>query len=119
MPLRKGARGEVVSANIRELMRSGRPQKQAVAIALEEQRRAMAAKKSTPKKRRPITGAAKTSEGFAGGKEHGGWSVRQSHAGGKHTVTVKRGANSKKTPYKTKAAADAAFTAAVASAKKG
>jgi hypothetical protein len=39
MPLRKGASDAVVSANIRELIASGRKQKQAVAIALDQQRR--------------------------------------------------------------------------------
>ena len=34
MPLLKGKSDKVVSQNIRELMASGRPQKQAVAIAL-------------------------------------------------------------------------------------
>ena len=34
MPLRKGRSRKVVSANISELVRSGRPRKQAIAIAL-------------------------------------------------------------------------------------
>lgn len=34
MPLKEGSSKEVVSANIGELVRSGRPQKQAVAIAM-------------------------------------------------------------------------------------
>lgn len=38
-PLKRGCGPSVVSANIRELKASGRPQKQAVAIALSEQRR--------------------------------------------------------------------------------
>lgn len=36
MPLKKGKSKETISANIRELMHSGRPQKQAVAIAMHE-----------------------------------------------------------------------------------
>jgi hypothetical protein len=38
MPLRKGKGRKVISNNIRELMESGRPQKQAVAIALDKAR---------------------------------------------------------------------------------
>jgi len=40
MPLKKGSGKKVISANIRELMASGRPQKQAVAIALDEAHKA-------------------------------------------------------------------------------
>lgn len=36
MPLKRGKSRKVVSANIRELRQSGRPQDQAVAIALKE-----------------------------------------------------------------------------------
>jgi len=36
MPLKKGAAKGVISANIRELRKSGRPQEQAVAIALDK-----------------------------------------------------------------------------------
>lgn len=35
-PLKRGSSDEVVSANIRELMRSGYPREQAVAIALQK-----------------------------------------------------------------------------------
>lgn len=34
MPLKKGKSKKVISANIRELQHSGRPQKQAIAIAM-------------------------------------------------------------------------------------
>ena len=36
MPLKKGKSSKVVSGNIQELMRSGYPQKQSVAIALDK-----------------------------------------------------------------------------------
>jgi len=40
MPLNKSGSKKAVGANISELVRSGRPQKQAIAIALDVQRRA-------------------------------------------------------------------------------
>ena len=39
MPLQPGSSREAVSANIAALMKSGRPQKQAIAIALSEARK--------------------------------------------------------------------------------
>ena len=40
MPLKRGKSKATISANISELVHSGRPQRQAVAIALSEARRA-------------------------------------------------------------------------------
>lgn len=42
MPLRKGKSREAVSANIRTEVEAGKPQRQAVAIALSEKRRSSA-----------------------------------------------------------------------------
>ena len=42
-------------------------------------------------KKRPLTGAAKASLDFAGGKEHGGWSVRTSKEGFGYVVHVRKG----------------------------
>lgn len=39
MPLKKGSRKGIIARNIKELIRSGRPQKQAVAIALKQARK--------------------------------------------------------------------------------
>lgn len=46
MPLRKGKSDKAVSSNIKELMSTGRPQTQAVAIALKEAGRSRRRKKS-------------------------------------------------------------------------
>lgn len=45
MPLLKGKSKAIISSNIRELMKSGRPQKQAVAIALQNAVRKKKSKK--------------------------------------------------------------------------
>lgn len=51
MPLKKGSSNKIVSENIKELMKSGRPQKQAVAIALKQAGQSKFSKlKSTLKK---------------------------------------------------------------------
>ena len=51
MPRISGSSKKVTSANIAELVRSGRPVKQAVAIEFSEQRRAKAKKRKTATKK--------------------------------------------------------------------
>lgn len=50
MPLAKGTARKTISANIREMVRSGRPQKQAIAAALDTARRSGATIPRTKKK---------------------------------------------------------------------
>lgn len=45
MPLKRGTSPKVVSQNIREMMHSGHPQKQAVAAAMREKRESAGGKK--------------------------------------------------------------------------
>jgi hypothetical protein len=50
MPIKKGFSNKTVSENISELMKSGKPQKQSVAIALDAKREALKAWKMKRKK---------------------------------------------------------------------
>jgi len=45
MPLKKGTSRKTVSRNIREMIKSGHPRKQAIAAALSEKRRSRKGKK--------------------------------------------------------------------------
>jgi hypothetical protein len=49
MPLKRGSSKKVISENIAELRRSGRPEKQSVAIALSESRRSKSKSKKKEK----------------------------------------------------------------------
>ena len=51
MPLLKGKSKKVVSKNIKELVKSGRPQKQAIAIALSTAKKGKTMAKKTAKKK--------------------------------------------------------------------
>ena len=48
MPLRRGKTNSTVSANIRQLMREGYPQTQAIAIARDTARRSPSKRKKAP-----------------------------------------------------------------------
>ena len=50
MPLQKGSSKKVISANIRTEMKAGRPQKQAIAIAMSKAGRASVARGKSRKK---------------------------------------------------------------------
>ena len=52
MPLKKGKSKKVISTNIRELRKAGRPQDQAVAIALSTARGGKKRKKKAKKRKR-------------------------------------------------------------------
>jgi hypothetical protein len=51
MPLKTGGSKETVSSNIRELIKSGRPKKQAIAIAMSKAGKSKPSKKKRGKKR--------------------------------------------------------------------
>ncbi len=72
MPLKRGSSREVVSSNIRKLKAEGRPQDQAVAIALSEARRGKKMPDSKDKTKVKLRGGKKRGGMKRGGKRRGG-----------------------------------------------
>jgi len=56
MPLEKGKSQKTISGNIRELKRSGRPQKEAVAIAMSKAKKTQRTKPKKTKRPKPKKG---------------------------------------------------------------
>lgn len=54
MPLKKGSSRATISSNIKELISSGRPQKQAVAIALSQARKSAKGKAKFPRLKKAL-----------------------------------------------------------------